>query len=130
MQPETLSVAKSCLDQLRRTDPDADRCIVVALILDAEGNTDGALQLLRDLNTPDGRAVFFVTLFRTRGKETALSWFDNQSGRDSAGFLTAVGWSNVAICLAEMDRWEEAASRLAAAQEYVQDWQTLHLSKA
>jgi hypothetical protein len=125
MQPETLSVAKSCLDQLRRTDPDTDRRIVDALILDAEGNTDGALQLLRDLNTPDGRAVFFVTLFRTRGKETALSCFDNQSGRESAGFLTAAGWSNVAMCLAQMDRWEEAASRLAAAQEYVEEWPDL-----
>jgi hypothetical protein len=29
------------------------------------------------------------------------------------------------MCLAQMDRWEEAASRLAAAQRYVEEWPDL-----
>jgi hypothetical protein len=81
--------------------------------------------MLRDIDTPDGRATFFSTLFRTRGAETALAWFDNQPGRDHARFLTGLGWSNVAICLVKTDRWEEAAARLAAAQEHREEWPDL-----
>lgn len=125
MQPETLPVARSYLDQLRQSDPGADRRIVAVLILEAEGNVDGALRILRDIDTPDGRATFFRTLFRGRGEEIALSWFDDQPERDNASFLTGIGWSNVALCLVKMSRWEEAADRLAAAQEQVEAWPDL-----
>jgi hypothetical protein len=125
LQPATLPVARDYLTQLQHTDPGADTRIIEALILEAEENVDGALQMLRDLDTPDGRATFFTTLFRTRGTEVALSWFDDQLGRDNPGFLTGIGWSNVAICLANMGRWEEAAERLTAAQEHVEEWPDL-----
>ena len=125
VQHETLPIARHYLVQLRQTDPGVDTRIIDALILEAENNIDGALQMLRDIDTPDGRATFFLTLFRTRGAETALAWFDDQPGRDNARFLTGLGWSNVAICLATMDRWEEAAGRLAAAQEHIEEWPDL-----
>jgi hypothetical protein len=125
LQYETLPIARHYLAQLRQIDPGVDTRIIDALILEAEKNIDGALQMLRDIDTPDGRATFFTILFRSRGAETALSWFDDQPGRDNASFLTGLGWSNVAICLATTDRWEEAAERLAAAQEYVEEWPDL-----
>jgi tetratricopeptide (TPR) repeat protein len=121
-QSETLSVARHYLEQLRQTDPRADARIIDALILDAEENVDGALQMLRDIDTPDGRATFFATLSRRRGAEMALLWFDEQPERENANFLTGLGWSNVAVCLAKMDRWEESAARLAAAQEHIEEW--------
>jgi hypothetical protein len=125
VQHETLPITRHYLVQLRQTDPSVDTRIIDALILEAENNSDGALQMLRDIDTPDGRATFFSTLFRTRGAETALAWFDNQPGRDHARFLTGLGWSNVAICLVKTDRWEEAAARLAAAQEHREEWPDL-----
>lgn len=124
-QSETLSVARHYLEQLHRTDSRADSRIIEALILEAEGNIDGALQTLRDVDTPDGRATLFATLFRRRGAEMALSWFDEQPGCDNASFLTGLGWSNVAVCLTKMDRWEEAADCLAAAQEHAEEWPDL-----
>jgi tetratricopeptide (TPR) repeat protein len=125
LQPETLPVARHYLEQLHQTDSGVDTRIIDALILEAEGNVDGALQVLRDIETPDGRATFMVTLFRRYGAETALSWFDDQPGRNNVSFLTGRGWSNVAVCLAKMGRWEEAVDRLAAAQEYVEKWPDL-----
>jgi hypothetical protein len=124
-QPATLPVARYYLEQLHQTDPAADTRIIDALILKAEGNDNGALQMLRDIDTLDGRAMFFTTLFMTRGAEVALSWFDDQPRRDDPSFLTGVGWSNVAICLAKMDRWEEAAERLATAQDHIEEWPDL-----
>ena len=125
LQPATLPDARDYLAQLQHTDPGADTRIIDALILEAEGNVNGALQMLHDIDLPDGRATFFTTLFRRRGAEVALSWFDARPGRDNPSFLTGLGWSNVAIGLAEVDRWEEATERLAAAPEHVEEWPDL-----
>jgi hypothetical protein len=72
-QYETLPFARHYLAQLHQIDPGADIRIIDAFILEAEGNVEGALQILRDIHSPDGRATFFAILFRTRGEETALS---------------------------------------------------------
>jgi tetratricopeptide (TPR) repeat protein len=135
-QPETLAVARQYLVQLCEGVPDADTRIVDALIRETEGNVDaliretegnvdGALRILRDIGTPDGRATLFGTLVRTRGAGHALSWFDEQVGRDDPSFLTGLGWSNVAVSLAKMGRWEEAANCLAAAAEHREAWPEL-----
>jgi tetratricopeptide (TPR) repeat protein len=125
MQSETLPAARNYLKQFRQSDPRADTRIIDALILETEGNVDSALQILRDIDTPDGRATFFRTLFQARGEEIALSWFDDQPERNHASFLTGVGWSNVALCLAKVGRWQEAADRLATAQEHQETWPDL-----
>lgn len=124
-QPETLADARQYLEQLHQANPGADTRIVDALILETEGDIDGALRILRDVDTPDGRATFFRTLFSRRGAETAMLWFDDQASRGNAGFLTGLGWSNVACCLTKVDRWEEAADRLDAAQEHREAWPDL-----
>jgi hypothetical protein len=124
-QRATVPAAKNYLEQLRQIDPTINTRIIDALILEMEGDVDSALQMLRDLDTADGMASLFVTLLRARGAEVALAWFDAQPARDHASFLTGLGWSNVAVCLATMDRWEEAADRLAAAREHREDWPDL-----
>jgi tetratricopeptide (TPR) repeat protein len=124
-QPETVTVAKQYLEQLHQASPDTDTRLIEALILETAGDIDGALRFLRDIDTPDGRATFFRTLFRARGEETALSWFDDQPERDHASFLTGIGWSNVALCLAQVGRWEEAADRLATAHVHIEEWPDL-----
>jgi len=124
-QPETLAVVRQYIEQLHQANPGTDTRIVDAPILETEGDIDGALRILRDVDTPDGRAMFFRTLFSRRGAETAMLWFDDQADRDSARFLTGLGWSNVAICLTKGGRWEEAADRLDAAQEHREAWPDL-----
>jgi hypothetical protein len=75
-QPETLAVAREYLEQLQHGSPHTDTRIIEALLLETTGDVDGALRILRDIDTSDGRAAFFRTLFRARGEEIALSWFD------------------------------------------------------
>ena len=73
LRPETLPVARHYLERLHQTDPGFDTRIIDALILEAEENIDDALQMLRDIDTLDGRATFFAILFGRRSAETALS---------------------------------------------------------
>ncbi|MCH7988550.1 MAG: tyrosine-type recombinase/integrase, partial [Planctomycetes bacterium] len=74
---ETLPTAKSYLGQIQFIDTAADTLIAEALILEFEEETaDGALQILRDIDNPDGRSTFFLFLSRARGETVALEWFD------------------------------------------------------
>jgi hypothetical protein len=128
-QSETLTVARQYLVQLCEGTPGTDTRIIDALILETEGDIDGALRILRNVDTPDGRATFFRTLSSRRGAETALAWFDDQLERNNVGFLTGIGWWNVAVCLAKMGRWEEASERLATAQIHIHEWPDLAFVK-
>lgn len=122
---ETLANAKTYREQLRQVHPEADTRIVDALVLEAEGNVDDALLTLRDADDPDAHAAVFTTLVRNGGSDAALAWFDEQPGRDDPDFLTGIGWSNVAIWLAQAGRWDEAVERLAIAQGHIGDWPDL-----
>ena len=124
-QHETLPLARSYLKQLRDIVPDFDTRIVEALILEKEGDIDGALKILRDIDTSDGRSTLFIVLCRTQGERSALAWFDDQLDRDNLHFLTGIGWVNVVICLAKMERWDEAALRLAATEDLREEWPDL-----
>ncbi len=124
-QAETLPDAKNFRDQLREVDPNTDTRIIDALILQTEGDVDGALRILRDVDYPDGRAALLLILSRTRGDDVTLTWFDEQPCRDDPDFLTGIGWSNVAVTLAQAGRWEEAAARLAAAGKHISEWPDL-----
>src|SRR4029434_879587 len=52
LQHATLPIARHYLIQLRQTDAGADTRIIDALILETENKSDGALQMLRDIDTP------------------------------------------------------------------------------
>lgn len=125
VRADTVPLAKSYLEHLQRENPDADTRIIDALTRETDGDVDRALVILRDINTPDGRATLFFVLCRKDGEGNALVWFDEQQKRDNAGFLTGIGWWQVAACLAKAERWEEAAERLAAVQELVDEWPDL-----
>ena len=123
---ETLSAAKSYLTKIHSIDPTEDTRIVDATILELEeGAADNALQTLRDIDDPDGRAKFFLFLSRANGETAALEWFDQQADRDDPDFLTGIGWSNVASHLANAGRWDEAVGHLAAAKNCLIEWPDL-----
>lgn len=118
-------LAKSYLDQLRKLDPGYDTQIVNALIMEQEGNVEGALRLLRDIDSPDGHSTLLTVLSRTRGKEEAASWLVSQPNHKEPRFLTGMGWTNLAVLLAEMGMWERASDYLADAHEHLEDWPDL-----
>ncbi len=117
--------AKNYLAKLHTLDSNHDTRIVDAYIMEREGNIEGALQLLRDINDPDGHSALLTVLIRTRGKEAALSWFEEQPEHEDAKFLTGLGWVNLAVSLAEMNKWEKAIDYLEGAQEHLEEWPDL-----
>lgn len=124
-QPEHLEEAKSLRDRLQQLDPASDTRIVDALILETGGDGEKALRMLRDVDDAGDRAAFFSILHRIRGRADALRWFDNQERRQDPLFLTGPGWYNVAVVLAQGDRWEEAATYLAGAHAHLAEWPDL-----
>jgi len=124
-QYEHLEKAKSFRDGLRQLDPAADTRVIDALILETEGDGDGALRMLRDADDPDARSALFSILTKIQGPAAALGWFDSQEGRHNPRLLTGLGWSNVAVALAQVDRWEEAAACLAEVAEHQKEWPDL-----
>jgi hypothetical protein len=94
-------------------DAGADTTIIDAWLTAAEGDPEGGLVRLRDLDTPDGRSSLFAMLLSHRGREHALGWLDAQEATDPH-LLTAIGWKNAATALADAGRWEDAVARLGA----------------
>ena len=124
-ETDALPRATEFKDELLKLDPQADTRIIEALILQTEGDTNGALQLLRDLEGPDAHQVLFGMLRNVQGVESALAWFEEEEGHDSPGFLTGAGWSNVAGAFAESRRWERALQCLSIAENKIEEWPDL-----
>lgn len=122
---ETLFLTREYLTKLDEIDPKKDTRIIDALISEVEGDTDRTLQILRDIDTADGRSTFFVTCKRINGNDDALLWFGEQADNDNPDFFTGIGWYNFAVTLAETDRWVEAAKRLNVIQDYWENWPDL-----
>lgn len=125
LKTETLPLARQYLKNLGEIDPGKDTRIIDALILETEGDTDGALRILRDIDSADGRSNFFLACKRINGKDDALLWFNEQPENDDPEFFTGIGWANLAIILAETGRWIEAAERLTVVQDHWEKWPDL-----
>ena len=110
---ETLDVARALRAQIRDREPNRDLSIVDALICDVDGDSDGAIRLLRDRDDPDSRTALFRALARSRGADTALGEFAEEIAAPSSALFTAVGWRNWATSMAEAGQWQEAADVLA-----------------
>lgn len=122
---KTLDNAKEYREQLLNLNPNSDTRILNALILETEGDCESALRVLRDIDDSDARAVLFIILRRQKSAEVALEWFDKQVAHEDPHFFTGIGWSNVAISLADIGRWEEAAAYLITARKHIDDWPDL-----
>ncbi len=127
-----LSTNPSCLDEARRRrqqlvqlDRQADTRIVDALILQAEGAGEAALRTLRDLPDPDARSTFLAILRTSHGLLEAIEWLDAEERSREPNFFTGIGCYNLALALAEAERWEEAADYLAQVHERHDEWPDL-----
>ena len=110
---ETLDIAREFRAQIRDEDPDRDLSIVDALICEMDGDSDGAIRLLRDRDDRDSRTALFGVLAQSRDASTALNEFAERMAAADAGFFTAVGWRNWAHCMTKVGRWQEATEHLA-----------------
>ena len=54
---------------------------------------------------------FFGLFSRLKGKEVALAWFEQQGNHDNPQFFEPVGWVSWAVCMAEVENWNEALQR-------------------
>lgn len=125
LDKQTLALASGFRDELKQIEPDMDLSVIEALFLEAEGNVDAALNILRECKDSDSRSVLFSMLDRTQGEQKALAWFEKQENKDDQDFFTGVGWLNLAISLAKVGRWEEAANRLFRLESSWSDVPTL-----
>ena len=110
---ETLDIAREFRAQIRDDDPDRDLSIVDALICEMDGDSDGAIRLLRDRDDPDSRTALFGVLAQSRDASTALDEVAERVAAADAGFFTAVGWRNWADYMTKVGRWQEVAEHLA-----------------
>ena len=124
---EALDFARHLRDELRQTDPNRDLAIVDALLAEGDGNTDGALRLLRNRRDPDSKTAFFALLIRSQGRHDALDWYAEQAAPDDGQFFTDNGWWNWALCMAKVGRWDEAAQRLLSFESHWQQMPVLAL---
>lgn len=122
VKAQNIQTAKNYLKKLLEIHPHFDVDIINALILEAESKTDDALRLLRGKSDPDSRATLFIVLARTRGEKAALEWYESESNHLEADFFTGIGWSNLAIVLAKLDKWEEAIRQLDVVSDNGTDW--------
>ena len=111
-QADALDTARQLRASLG-SDAKADLAILDARIAETDRDPDLALQLLRDVDSADGRSALFGTLARIRGEGAALSWFCEQPQSGLPEFFTSAGWRNWAFAMVKEGRWEEAAERLA-----------------
>ena len=125
LDKQSSALAQGFRDELKQIEPDKDTSIVDALLLEAKGDVNEALHILRDREDPDSRTVMFPMLVRSRGRQYALTWYDKQVGKDNNEFFTAVGWQNLAINLSKAGRWEEATNRLIHLESLWSDAPTL-----
>ncbi|MGF6232365.1 tetratricopeptide (TPR) repeat protein [Inquilinus ginsengisoli] len=96
--------------------PDSD-ILARARLAEARGEIDSALLLLRDRRDADSRSTLLNVLFRHRGADAALQWF-NENGMSVAD-LTANGLHSLSLIHLQADRTEAARDALAAASEAI-----------
>ena len=115
--PATLKIAREIREEIRTNDPYRDLSIVDALIVEAEGNPDEAIRILRDRDNPDARTALFGVIARARGSAEALHMYSDRVDTGDTELFTAVGWRIWAGSMAEVGAWEEAAQCLARLDE-------------
>ncbi len=127
--PQTTQTARDILAALPHPCADLDVVIVEARIAESEGETDRALDLLRDPQCADRRSSYLAALTRIRSAEEALIWFASTADDHPPDFLTASGWRTWASCMAKAGRWEEATTPLAGLEAHWQSDAALPLTE-
>jgi len=100
--------------------------VVQALLSEKKGNLDHALQILRDIDTPDGHAALLWVLRKADRKEAAIAWHESQVPPPSYHALTAMGWMTLANVYTDVGRWEDAIRCLETARPLASEFPDLY----
>jgi hypothetical protein len=106
--PENKDKARRYREAAGEADPGRDLSIANALLMEADGDPDGALRTLRLRTDPESRAAVFMMLRRQRNEEAALKWF--RSENLTVADLTPAGAMNMIVTAAQHGQFEEARS--------------------
>jgi len=109
--------------------PDDDDLLYKALTTDAAGDTNGALRLLRQQNSKDGRSAIFNIVLRTKDAHSALAWVES-AGLEITDFTPSCA-VNILLKRIEVDQFDRAFTEVAILpSDFFSACPVLHLLKA
>lgn len=111
-QPETLDAAKQFHQQALKLYPSLNTSLFDAIILDAAGQTDACLRLLKQQDTPDALNAIFLILLRRKGNIFALDWVE-KSDLTLSNF-SPDGCFNILVRKIEIEKFEIALREVEA----------------
>ncbi|WP_301817052.1 HTH domain-containing protein [Burkholderia orbicola] len=124
-EDETRGEAAAYFDLVDKTHGKDDVSVVSAILLANDGQGDAALQALRDVLSPDARAAMIFVLSKSRGFESAVSWYESLEPAPTFRDITPVGWCSLATAYSGVGRWESAIGVLEKARPLAQQYADL-----
>ena len=110
--PATLSEATNLLARLRQQLPEQRAIVLDAVVAFHSGDTDGAIQSLRDREDSDSRTITFCMLAECNGEEGAFGWYQEENRAECKDFFTPIGWYFWSVCTAKLEEWADALDLL------------------
>jgi hypothetical protein len=127
--PETIGAAEKYLAGAGTLNPSGDLSIAQAVMTGAKGDTEAAMQALRNRKDADARAAMFNLLLRARGAEGALGWVREQSLK--ATDFNPAGVINLVIKEMEQGGFDTALAYVTSVPEsYLAQCPALYLLRA
>ena len=116
---ESLATAQRIREDLSEGQTEESLLVVDAWIAATSGDGDEAMRLIRDVDDPDSRSVFFSLLVQFRGAAEALAWSTDMDPTDLPTHFTSAGWRNWAVHVADAGRWKDAARGLREVERHL-----------
>lgn len=114
VENRTLDRAKSLRRGLRPGDVTDSLLVLDAWITATDGDSEKAIRKLRRTNDADARTTLLTLVVREHGAAAGVKRFANADPTVDPQTFTDIGWKLWAVCLAKLDRWDEAVVGLRA----------------
>lgn len=124
-QDEMRSEAKAYFELVDKTHCKSDVSVVSAILQMHDGQGDAALQTLRDVSSPDARAAMIFVLSKSRGFESAVSWYESLEPATVSHDIAPIGWCGLATAYSGLGRWESAIEVLEKARPLARQYADL-----
>lgn len=108
--PETKEIAVRYREWAHALDPNRDLAVADALILDAHGDSSGAIRALRGRTDGDSNGASLVIIRRAKGNDRLLEWIADENF--TVANFNETGALNLGMTLIQCDKFEEASEVL------------------
>ena len=112
----------AAVDKIPRT---TELSIVNAILELNSGQADAAVQVLRDIDTADGRAALIFALSKSRGFASVVTWYEGLDSMPTAHDISPMGWISLSTAFSRLGRWEAAIALLERARPLSRDFPDL-----